>query len=282
MLIPHTFFHRLWVATQDIAAAWRRIFYVGAVVWVFLLTPATYRWHSLRHILRAMYLMTAPVLGGYTLLAALVCLVLTHIVVVTAHSYGLSNYALEMVVRVLVLELIPLGAALFVAMRCTIPESGAIAAQRHSGTWQARRAHGANLLHAEVLPRVVAGMYACITLAALSCMVSLVTTYLAVYGLTLAGVDAYTRLFGRIFNPSVTLVFVLKTWLFSLAVAIIPVAGALHMTRRAARNRTTDAAPTTPPTPFATGQSDGGPGALVRMFAILLLIELLSLIGNYY
>lgn len=278
MLILHTLTHRLWLAAQDVVAAWRRIFYVGAVVWVLLLTPATYRWRSLRHILRAMYLMTAPVLGGYTLLAALVCLVLTRIVVVTAHSYGLSNYALEMVVRVLVLELIPLGAALFVAMRCTIPESGTIAAQRHSGAWQARRARGANLLHAEVLPRVVAGMYACLTLAALSCMVSLVTAYLAVYGLTLAGVDAYTRLFGRIFNPSVTLVFVLKTWLFSLAVAIIPVAAALHMTRRAARARAARAAPSA----TAPARPDGRPAALARMFAILLLIELLSLVGNYY
>ncbi len=51
-------------------------------------------------------------------LAALISLVLTRIVVVTAISYGLSRYALEMVIRVLVLELIPLTAALFVAMRC--------------------------------------------------------------------------------------------------------------------------------------------------------------------
>jgi phospholipid/cholesterol/gamma-HCH transport system permease protein len=46
----------------------------------------------------------------------MVSLVVIHIVVVTAASYGLSQYALEMVVRVLVLELIPLVAALFVAV----------------------------------------------------------------------------------------------------------------------------------------------------------------------
>ena len=45
-------------------------------------------------------------LPWFTLLAALVSLVLIRIVVVTAVSYGLSRYALEMVVRVLVLELI--------------------------------------------------------------------------------------------------------------------------------------------------------------------------------
>ena len=41
--------------------------------------------------------------------------------VVTALSYGLSRYALEMVVRVLVLELIPLSAALFAALRSRMP-----------------------------------------------------------------------------------------------------------------------------------------------------------------
>src|SRR6218665_3663179 len=63
------------------ALAWWRLFYLGAVVLV---------------------------LPGFTVLAALISLVLTRIVVVTALSYGLSRYALEMLIRVLVLELIPL------------------------------------------------------------------------------------------------------------------------------------------------------------------------------
>ena len=50
----------------------------------------------------------------FTVFSSLLGLVLIRIVVVTALSYGLSQYAVEMVVRVLVLELIPLGAALFV------------------------------------------------------------------------------------------------------------------------------------------------------------------------
>ena len=47
-------------------------------------------------------------------------------VVVTALSYGLSKYALEMVVRVLVLELIPLTSAIFVALRCAIPNAAEV------------------------------------------------------------------------------------------------------------------------------------------------------------
>ena len=57
--------------------------------------------------------------------------------IVTALSYGLTQYALEMVVRVLVLELIPLTAALFAALRCTIPNGVEIAALRRAASWGA-------------------------------------------------------------------------------------------------------------------------------------------------
>lgn len=62
----------------------------------------------------------------------------------------------------------------------------------------------------------------------LSCVVALITVYLSVYGFTLAGLPGYTRIFGQIFTPAVTLVFVLKTWFFSLAVAIMPLASGLY------------------------------------------------------
>src|SRR6218665_604393 len=77
-----------------------------------------------------LYLDTGWVMPGFPVLAALISLVLTRIVVVTALSYGLSRYALEMLIRVLVLELIPLTAALFVAMRCTIGHGAQLAQLR--------------------------------------------------------------------------------------------------------------------------------------------------------
>lgn len=256
---------RIWQLARDTVVAWARIFHLGAMVWVLLLSPSTYRWPSLRPILQRMYRDTAPILLGFTVLVALICLVITRIVVVTAISYGLSRYALEMVIRVLVLELIPLTATLLVAMRCTIPYATELALMRHSGQWRAREQRGEPLMRLEVLPRVISGLYASVTLAALSCVVALVMAYVGVYGLNLAGLEGYTRMFGHVFNPSVTLVFVLKTWLSSLAVAIIPVSNGLY-----AKPRQHVARP---------GDELNG---LVRMFAVLLLIELASLMGNYY
>ena len=101
-----------WGVVRRWALAWWRILYLGAVVCVLVLSPSSYGKVTRRALARHLYLDTAPVLPGFTVLAALISLVLTRIVIVTAISYGLSRYALEMVIRVLVLELIPLTAAL--------------------------------------------------------------------------------------------------------------------------------------------------------------------------
>jgi phospholipid/cholesterol/gamma-HCH transport system permease protein len=212
---------------------------------------------------RQIYLDTAPILMGFTVLAALLALVITRIVVVTALSYGLSRYALEMVIRVLVLELIPLTATLFVAMRCTIPQGTQLALLRQSGHFDALRAQGGDPVRMELLPRVVAGVFASITLAVLSCVVALIMAYLSVYGFNLAGLPGYTQMFGQVFSPAVTLVFVLKTLFSSLAVALIPTTAGMYDTGAGA-------------TP------DSELGGLARMFAVLLLIEVGSLVGNYY
>jgi phospholipid/cholesterol/gamma-HCH transport system permease protein len=86
---------------------------------------------------RHIYINTAPILLWFTVLCALVTVVLTRIVLVTALSYGLSQYALQVVIRVLVLELIPLTAALFVALRCTIPDGAEL--DGHAGQRRTRR-----------------------------------------------------------------------------------------------------------------------------------------------
>ena len=257
---PH---HRLWRTPLRWALAWGRIVYLGAVVLVLVLSPSSYTRTARRSLMRHIYHDTAPNLLGFTVLAALLCLVITHIVVVTALSYGLSRYALEMVIRVLVLELIPLTATLFVAMRCTIPHGAQLAQLRQSGYLAALRRAGGDPVRMELLPRVVAGVFASITLAALSCVVALVMAYLSVYGFNLAGLPSYTRMFGHVFAPAVTLVFVLKTLFSSMAVALIPATAGLYDTGERAR-------------------PDSELGGLARMFAVLLLIEVVSLVGNYY
>jgi phospholipid/cholesterol/gamma-HCH transport system permease protein len=245
-------------------AGWWRIVHLGALLLVLALSPSSYSADNRRALLRHVYLGTAPALLSFTVLTTLISLVLIRIVLVTALSYGLSQYALEMVVRVLVLELIPLTAALFAALRCTIPNAAEIAELRARGGWDAWASEGVVPLRREVLPRVAAGVFCALMLAAVSCVVSLVVAYLLVYGFTLSGFAVYTHTVGHVFNPAVSLVFGLKIVLLGITVALMPIASML------------DSAPRTRMRTSAELQG------LVRMFLIIVLIEAASLVGNYY
>src|SRR5712671_1035779 len=105
----------------DWTTSWWHVIYAGALVLVLAMSPSTYQRSARASLARQLYLGTAPLLPWFALLAALFSVVIIRIVVVTAVSYGLTQYALEMMIRVLVLELIPLSAALFVALRATLP-----------------------------------------------------------------------------------------------------------------------------------------------------------------
>lgn len=255
---------RIWAALGAQALAWWRSIYLAAVLLVLVMSPSSYQRRGRAMLAQQMYTQTAPILTGFTALAALLCAVIARIVIVTAQSYGLSRYALDLVVRVMVIELIPLTAALFVAMRCTIPAGVQVVQMRTQGQLAKWKGQGIDPIRVALVPRAAAGVFAAVTLAALSCIVALVTVYVCVYGFSLAGFGSYTRIFGQIFTPSLTLVFVLKTWFFSLAVAVMPLASAMY-------------------TPVARHQRGGAElGGFARMFAVLLLIEVISLMGNYY
>ena len=257
-------------AVQNTLADWSRLLHLGASILVLAMSPTSYTSANRGILVRHMYVNTAPILLGFTVMCALATMVLTRIVVVTAHSYGLSQYALQLVIRVLVLELIPLTAALFVALRCTIPDGAELLALHAKGLFGSFAGASSDAMHREVPPRVVAGLFAGTTLAALSSVVALVMAYLTSYGFTVSGLANFTRLFGQVFSPAVTLIFVLKILLFCLTVSLIPMTSALvgmhdDKVARASTVRTST-------------EMRG----LVRMFTVILLIEMASLVGNYY
>ena len=242
---------------------WWRILLLGGELFALALSPSTYT-SAYRHtLLRQVYYGTAPSLVWFTVLTTLLSLVVIRIVIVTSVSYGLTQYALEMVVRVLVLELIPLTAALFAALRCTLPQAAEVAALRAHGRLQAEPADS-EAMHLEVLPRVSAGVVCALLLAAVSCGVTLVLAYLSIYGFTSAGFPAYTRTVGHVFSTGIALVFGLKVLAMAMAVALLPVASVLIDPAR--------------PRPGTSAELRG----LVRMFFAILLIEGCALVGNYY
>jgi phospholipid/cholesterol/gamma-HCH transport system permease protein len=243
---------------------WWGIVRLGAQLLEMASSPSTYSGENWRNLAQHIVQDTAPMLAWFTVLTTLISLIVIRIVLVTAVSYGLTQYALEMVVRVLVLELIPLTAALFAALRCTIPNAAEIAAQRPPAGWDAAARAGIDPLRREVLPRVASGVFSALMLAAVSCAVTLVVAYLSVYGPVTSGLAAYTRTVGHVFNPAVSLILGLKIAFLGIAVALVPAAAVLD-DAPAGRRR-------------ASAELQG----LVRMFVVILVIEAASLVGNYY
>ncbi|MES1163497.1 MAG: ABC transporter permease, partial [Rhizobacter sp.] len=91
--------------------------------------------------------------------------------------------------------------------------------------------------------------------------------YFAVYGFLVGGLGGFTRTLGQIFEPGVAMILALKTLFFSLAVALIPVSAFLRG----------------PQSAVAPGaRSSRELDSLVRLFAAILVIEIVSLVGNYY
>ena len=240
--------------------SWWHMLHVGSIVLVLALSPSSYTPEFRHRTARHIYTSTWQVMPWFTALSALLSLVLIRIVVVTALSYGLSQYALQMVVRVLVLELIPLAAALFVALRAGLAfNAGAVDLAAKPPV-----AHGKlDLVHlrTHLTPRMLADAFSVLALATLSSVVVLILTYLLVYGLSPWGLPGFTRTVGQVFDLTVSLGFILKTLFFSLAVAVVPLAAGLE----AAQHRATD-----------TIQ----PGA-VRLFLVLFLLEAVSLAVKY-
>lgn len=235
--------------------SWWHLVHFGAIVLVMALSPSTYNRVNRATTSQHIYASTWLVLPWFTALSTLLSVVLIRVVVVTASSYGLSQYALEMVVRVLVIELIPLSAAMFVTLRTGLAGEATLAQQVGQSLQLS-----IPRLRRELVPRVMADAFSVLALAVLSSVIALVLTYITVHGLTLWGLPGFTRSVGHVFDLTVSLGFMLKTLFFSLAVAIVPLAALLD--------------PTRPPV------SAVQPGA-VRLFLVLLMIEAASLAVKY-
>jgi phospholipid/cholesterol/gamma-HCH transport system permease protein len=241
-------------------ASWWRMLLLGAVALVLAFSPSTYtRAHRLATA-RQIYLGAWQVLPWFAALSALVSLVVIRIVLVTARSYGLSNFALEMVVRVLVLELIPLAAALFVALRAGM----AFNAASLEALAAAPAPQGALRVRSGLVAEVSGNAFAVLSLAMVSSVLVLVLAYLNAYGLSPWGLADYTRTVGRVFEPTVSAGFALKTLLFGLAVAVIPAAALLEIER------------------FGNDSSSTMQPGAVRLLFVLMVIEAASLAVKYF
>lgn len=246
------------------ARSWRRLFRFGGFATVAALSPSSYGAAARALAVRQIYLTAWKVLPGYLAFSALLSVVVIEIVRRAAHAYNLSQVALELVLRVLVLELIPLLTALFVALRSGAAIGAEVAVMRVSGELEDHKESGASPLHAELVPRIAGAALSVFSLTALSIALSMYLAYVLFFGSSIAGFGVYTRVVGRIFDLQILVGLLLKCLLFGLAVALIPLATGLEAER---------------------GELDSVPAAvlagLMKLFLVIGLIEVLSLVIKY-
>jgi len=244
--------------------SWRRVLRFAGLATVAAVSPSTYSPQAREVAVRQIYYTAWQILPGYALVAALLGLLLIEVVVVSARKYGVTQYSLELVLRVLVLELVPLVTALYVALRSGAAIGAEIALMTVRGELEDNEETGANPLHAELVPRIAGAALAVAALTTLGCLITTWLAYVVFYGFTPAGLPEFTRIVGNVFDGVELAAFGLKCLLFGLAVAIIPAATALEAER---------------------GMMKSLPavvlGGLLKLFTVIVAVEVTTLVVKY-
>ena len=243
--------------------AWGRALLFGFTSAAAALSLSAYTARTRAVAMRHVYFDAWHVLPGFTLFTALLSLVLIEITLDLARDYGLAQFALELVFRAIVLELVPLLTALYVALRSGAAMATQVAQMRASGELEELRAAGIDPYEREFVPRIAAAAISVFALTIVSCSVVMVVAYLAAYGTSPWGFAEYTRTVALVFGPLALAGFVFKCFVFGAVVAVIPIAAGLDATRE----------PETVPLAVM--------GGMVRLFVALALIEVAALAVKY-
>jgi phospholipid/cholesterol/gamma-HCH transport system permease protein len=255
------------MSTPEAAVGWFRA-WLHAALFGFAcaaaaLSPSSYTPQTRALALRQIYFTAWQVLAGYLLFAAVLSLIVVRITVAATFEFGLSGYAVELVLRAMVLELLPLLTALFVALRSGSAIGTEIALMRVSGELDPAHAADAGPMQREFVPRVIASGIAVASLTVLGCTTATVVAYAAIYGFSPWGLEEYLQVIAHVFSLPALAGFLLKCTLFGFVVAVIPIAAGVSATRDIKS------------APFAVM------GAMVRLFFALGIIETAALAAAY-
>jgi phospholipid/cholesterol/gamma-HCH transport system permease protein len=213
--------------------------------------------------MKQVYFGAWQILPGFTLFAALLSLVVIQITITLARGYGLAQFALELVFRAVVMELVPFLTALYVALRSGAAIVTEVALMQMSGELDELRASHIDAYEREFVPRIAASAISVFALTIVSSSVVMVIAYLVTYGASPWGFAEYTRTVARVFGPGALAGFMFKGFVFGVIVAVIPIAAGLDATRNEKS------------VPVAVM------GGMVRLFVALALIELIALAVKY-
>lgn len=250
-------------ATVDWFRAWGHAARFALIATAAAVSPSSYTRRARIVTVRQIYFTAWQVLPAFVLFIGLLGLVVAYITIRVAWDYGLAAYALELVIRALVLEVLPLVTALFVALRSGAAMNTEVALMRVSGELDEMSADGVDAFEREFMPRLLAAVVSVVSLTILGCVLVLAIIYWVMYGFSPWGFNEFTRTIAWIFGPQTLIGFGVKCFAFGLAVAAIPISAGIDATRQV------NSAPV------------AVMGGMVRLFFALGLIEIVSLAVKY-
>ncbi|MBC2729165.1 ABC transporter permease [Thiobacillus sp.] len=167
---------------------------------LLLLEPATWNRATFDVVVKQVYFTAVQILHVFLGYALVISWLIITIILSTARDFGLTEFASEMTIRVLVLELLPFLTALFVALRSGSAINTEVALMQVNNELDALAHCKVPPMQFEFLPRLIGGVVSVVTLAGLAGLLALLMGYLAIYGMNVAGFEPYTRTIAKIFD----------------------------------------------------------------------------------
>ncbi len=197
-----------------------------------LLDRSTWNRATFDVVIKQVYFTAVQILPVFLSYTVVISWLIIAIILSTARDFGLTQFASEMTIRVLVLELLPFLTALFIALRSGSAINTEIALMQVNNELDALAHCKVPPMQFEFLPRLIGGVISAVTLAGLAGLVALLLAYLSIYGINMAGFEPFTQTIAKIFNLQIVVGLIFKCGLFGLAVTLIPVTAGLETPKK--------------------------------------------------
>ena len=228
-----------------------------------LARPATWNRATLDTVVKQIYFTAVQILHVYLIYVLAISWVIITITLSTAHNVGLFDAAAEMIIRILLLELLPFLTALLIALRSGSAINTEVALMKVNSELDALSHCKVEPMQFEFLPRIAGGIASVIGLTVLGSVLTLFLAYVAIYGASTSGIQAFSTTISSVFSIGVLASLALKCVFFGLAVTTIPMAAGLETPKKLFMV----------PVSVLRG--------MMRVFLALVLIEVLSLALEY-
>jgi len=214
--------------------AWTALARFGAAALREALSPSTYNSATREVVARQIYFTGWQILPWFTAFIAVLSLVVTKILADAARNLGVYEYALQIALRAVVLDIVPLLTALFVALRTGAAMATEVALMRIRNELGTMERMGIDPMQLELVPRVIGGTVSLFALTTAGVGVSLLCAHLVVTNFEpWATHDTdLQNVVAEVVSPGAMFALWAKVVAFGLAVTLIPIAESLNAPRR--------------------------------------------------